>query len=196
MLYSLFRILFKIMFTMLFRWQVHGTENIPEKGPVILVSNHISNLDPPLLGAPLQRKVSFMAKEQLFHIPVVSFLIRSFGAFPVKRGAADRQSIRMALTILKEDGVVGIFPEGTRSKTGELGKGMSGAALFALRTDAAVIPVAILGPYRLFRPIRIIYGQPMDITHFKQMPSSTDTYQQATEYMMTSIQALMDENRQ
>jgi 1-acyl-sn-glycerol-3-phosphate acyltransferase len=195
MLYSLFRGLFRVMFATLFRWQVLGKENIPETGPVILVSNHISNLDPPLLGSPLQRKVSFMAKEQLFDIPVVSFLIRSFGAFPVKRGTADRQSIRIALNILKNDGVVGIFPEGTRSKTGELGKGMSGAALFSLRTDATVIPVAIIGPYRWFRPIRIVYGQPMDFSRFKQLPSSTDTYQQATEYMMSSIQNLVDQHR-
>lgn len=195
MLYVIFRSLFRWMFNWFYRFRAIGMENIPKEGPVILVSNHISNLDPPLLGSPLERKVSFMAKKELFGIPVLSFLIRSFGAFPVKRGALDKQSIKTALNILKNGGVVGMFPEGTRSKTGQLGKGLPGAALFALRTDAAVIPVAIIGPYRLFRPLTIVYGKPLNLNEFKEAPPGTDVHRLTMEYIMQSIQNLLDEHR-
>lgn len=195
MLYVIFRSLFRWMFKLCFRFRAVGIENIPAEGPVILVSNHISNLDPPLLGSPLKRKVSFMAKKELFDIPVLSFLIHSFGAFPVKRDALDKQSIKTALNILKIGGVVGIFPEGTRSKTGQLGKGLPGAALFALRTDATVIPVAIIGPYRLFRPLTIVYGSPVNLNEYKQAPSGTDVHRLTMEYIMQSIQNLLDQHR-
>jgi 1-acyl-sn-glycerol-3-phosphate acyltransferase len=194
MLYVIFRAVFRVIFSTLFRWQVIGRENIPNAGPVVLVSNHIDILDPPLLGSALDRKVSFMAKEQLFRIPVLSFFIREFGAFPVKRGAADKQSIRKALTILKDGGMLGIFPEGTRSKTGKLGKGMPGAALFALRTDSTVIPVAIIGPYRWFGGLKVVYGSPMDMSVFKA-ESSSDALPKATEQIMSSIQNLIDLHR-
>jgi 1-acyl-sn-glycerol-3-phosphate acyltransferase len=193
MSYILFRGLFRIFYSLLYRWEVIGYHHVPAQGPLVLVSNHISNLDPPLLGSSAQRKVYFMAKEELFRFPLLRALIQSWGAFPVKRGAADRQSIRYAMNLLKEGEAIGVFPEGTRSKTGKLGKGLSGAALFALRSDAVVIPVAIVGPYRLFGKLKVVFGEPIDLSSFKEEGTS-ESLAKATEAMMASIQRLLDQH--
>ncbi|MEX2103977.1 MAG: lysophospholipid acyltransferase family protein, partial [Bacilli bacterium] len=166
MLYSIFRFLFQIIFVVFYRFEVKGHEHVPVSGPVIICSNHISNLDPPVVGSSMKRKVRFMAKEELFHIPVVSFLIRKFGTFPIKRGAIDKQGLRNALKLLKDGEVLGIFPEGTRSKSGELGQAFPGAAMFALKSQAPVIPVAIIGPYKPFKQLNIVIGKPIDLTRF------------------------------
>jgi 1-acyl-sn-glycerol-3-phosphate acyltransferase len=162
---------------------------------VILCANHISLWDPPLLGCGIERQVCFMAKEELFRIPVVSFLITKFGAFPVKRGSGDRAAIRSTLKLLEEGKIFGIFPEGTRSKTGEIGTGMTGVGMFALKSQAQVIPVAIIGPYRLFRPVKIVYGKPIDLTDMREAKSSSDTIKGTTDLIMAEIKKLHDEHR-
>jgi 1-acyl-sn-glycerol-3-phosphate acyltransferase len=192
MLYATFRSLFRLFFKFVYRWQIEGQENVPSNGAVVICSNHLSLLDPPLLGASMTRKVFFMAKEELFHIPVISFLIRRFGAFPVKRGAGDRSALRMALEVLQRGDVLGIFPEGTRSKTGRLGKPQPGVALFALRGNAVVVPVAILGPYRFFRPIRIVYGKPMDLSAYREAKITSALLDEVSEKIMNEIRSLME----
>ncbi|MGE5704393.1 MAG: lysophospholipid acyltransferase family protein [Clostridia bacterium] len=193
--YIVFRGLFRIIFSLFYRWRVVGRENVPNDGAVILCCNHIGNLDPPMLGGGIERQVRFMAKEELFHVPVISFLIRKFGAFPVKRGAGDRNAIRTTLQLLEEGAVLGIFPEGTRSKTGELGKGLTGVAMFAVKSKAEVVPVAIIGPWRLFRPITIVYGKPIDMTAIREKKVDSETLREATDLIMESIGKLIDENK-
>ena len=195
MLYDLFRAFFRVFFRIFYPYKVIGHEHIPDEGGVLLCCNHISNLDPPLLGSSMKRKVSYMAKEELFKIPVLSFLIRSFGAFPVKRGASDRQALKKSLTLLKEGKVLGIFPEGTRSKTGELGKAFSGVGLFALKEDSTVIPAAIVGNYRLFRPIKVVFGPPIDLSDLKQEKMNSDLMKEATDRIMEQIASLLQEHR-
>ncbi|MBO8163030.1 MAG: 1-acyl-sn-glycerol-3-phosphate acyltransferase [Brevibacillus sp.] len=193
--YIFFRTFFRCFFSLFYRWQVIGNEHIPKEGPVILCANHISNLDPPLLGAPLERQVHFMAKEELFRIPVLSYIITKFGAFPVRRGAGDRAAIRTTLRVLEDGRVLGIFPEGSRSKTGKLKKGQPGAAMFALKSGAQVVPVAIIGPYRLFRSIKIVYGKPLDLSRFKKEKPNSDTLRELTDFIMQEIQRLMDQHK-
>ncbi|WP_202080030.1 lysophospholipid acyltransferase family protein [Caldalkalibacillus salinus] len=195
MLYHIFRGLFRVFFRLFYRYEVVGNEHIPSTGPVMLCCNHISNLDPPILGCGTDRKVSFMAKQELFKIPVVSFLIRSFGAFPVKRGVTDKQALKKSLSILKEGGTLGIFPEGTRSKTGRLGKAFSGVGLFALKENADVIPTAVIGPYKLFKGVKIVYGQPIDLEDLRQDKVNSEKVQEATDRIMTGIQQLLDEHK-
>jgi 1-acyl-sn-glycerol-3-phosphate acyltransferase len=195
MIYSFFRSMFRFFFSFFFRWQVIGTEHIPKEGPVILCANHISLWDPPLLGAGIDRQVHFMAKEELFHIPVISYFIKKFGAFPVKRGAGDRSAIRTALKLLEDGKIFGIFPEGTRSKTGELGPGKTGVALFALKSNAAVIPVAIVGPYKLFRPITIVYGKPIDLSQQRAGKGGSEALKETTDLIMQHIKELLDQHR-
>jgi len=192
--YRIFRGFFRIIFSLVFRWQVIGREHISKEGPVILCANHISLWDPPLLGSGIERQVNFMAKEELFRIPGLNFLLVKFGAFPVKRGAGDRAAIRATLKLLEEGKIFGIFPEGTRSKTGEVGEGMPGVAMFALKSEADVIPVAIIGPYRMFRPIKIVYGKPIDLTQLREAKTGSDTLKVTSDLIMAHIKELRSQH--
>lgn len=158
-LYNIGKILCTGILKPLYRTKVIGAENIPSTGGVMICSNHIDNLDPPIVGISSPRPIHFMAKEELFQLPVLKKLLPTINAFPVKRGMSDKQALRTALQILKEGKVLGLFPEGTRSKTGELGKGLAGAGFFALRTEADVIPCAIIGPYKPFKQVTIVFWE-------------------------------------
>ncbi|OIQ60702.1 1-acyl-sn-glycerol-3-phosphate acyltransferase [Moorella thermoacetica] len=148
------------------RWEVRGRENIPAGGPVVIVANHISYLDPVVVGVAFPRMVRFMAKEELFHIPLFKYIIRGLQAFPVRRGESDRAALKTALQILRQGQVLGIFPEGTRSPDGRLLPFQAGAAVLALKTGATLLPVAIKDTNRVFRGghIRITFGRPLKIT--------------------------------
>lgn len=189
MIYNICRGALRLIYKGLFRLEAVGLEHIPEEGGVLLCSNHISNLDPPTVGILLKRKVHFMAKKELFDVPVLGGLIKQLGAFPVKRGGVSKESIKTALNILRSGNVMGIFPEGRRSQGEEGGIGKRGAATFALRSDAAVIPVAIVGNYKLFRKTRVIYGAPLDLSEFKE-GGVADAAEQATERIMSRISEL------
>ncbi len=147
-----------------------GQENIPETGAVIICPNHISYVDPPAVGSGMRRQVHFMAKEELFKVPVLGGLIARAGSFPVRRGTADRTAIRRAMDLLTDGRVVCLFPEGTRSSDGKLQSPELGVGFIALKTGAPVIPVALIGTDRVLpshsgRPhrhrSRIVFGQPM-----------------------------------
>lgn len=126
-----------------YKIRVIGSENVPTCGRVILCSNHISGMDPILLTMALKRQIFFMAKEELFKNKFLSKLIRSFGAFPIKRGIRDTFAIKSAQKILNEGKILGIFIEGTRSKTGELLKPKPGAIILAKETYSKILPVCI-----------------------------------------------------
>jgi 1-acyl-sn-glycerol-3-phosphate acyltransferase len=180
-----------IFFTILFRLRAVGVENIPLQGPVMLCSNHISNLDPPLLGTKVPRKVHFMAKAELFDVPLLAPLIRALGAFPVKRGGVSKEAIRTAIGLLKDGNVMCVFPEGTRNNLAAMGK--KGAATLALRAGASVVPIAIVGDYRLFRRMTVVYGQPLDLSAYAE--GTSEQIEQATEVIMNAIRDLLARHR-
>ena len=144
-MYSLVRFFLYWLFRLVFRCRVCGTENIPATGAVIIASNHIGNFDPPLIGCHIPRRIYFMAKEELFRFPIFADVIRWLGAFPVKRGSADRQAVKRMLEILVAGQVLGVFPEGTRGKNGVLGEPEPGMAMMALKTGTTIVPVAVKG---------------------------------------------------
>lgn len=187
MLYRVAVIILRIILYPLFRLDVSGRENVPPSGPLVLCANHTSNLDPPIVGIPLERKVHYMAKEELFHIPVFGWLIKNFGAFPVKRGGVSKESIRHSIALLKEGKAMGIFPEGSRKNAGGMGK--KGAAMLALRSGAVVIPVAIVGKYIPFRKVYVIYGEPVDLSEFAE--GGSDQLEAATDKIMTTIRDMV-----
>lgn len=190
MIYRFCRSALRVLYKLFFRLEASGLEHIPNEGGVLLCSNHLALLDPPTIGIMLKRKVHFMAKQELFQIIGFGWLIRQLGAFPVKRGGVSKESIKTALTLLRDGHVMGIFPEGRRVKGAEENAiGKKGAATFALRSEATVIPVAIIGTYKLFRKMRVVYGPPVDLTEFKQN-GGTDAAERATEKIMASIAEL------
>lgn len=146
-------------------YKIEGLENFPAEGPVIVASNHISLWDPIIVGCALPRKVFFMAKEDLFQRPMLNKLFEELGAFPVKRGQGDINAIRKALTILKEGKILGIFPEGTRSKTGNVQEAMAGIAFIMEKSKAPILPVRVYGSNGLLQQKRgnigIMIGKPI-----------------------------------
>lgn len=153
MFYSIARELVRFVYFIVFHITVIGRENIPaEKGGYIIASNHVSNNDPPVVGITFRGKYNFMAKEELFQkSKLFAWLIRKLGAFPVKRGAKDTSAIDNALQSLKNGRIFVIFPEGTRSKDGELGRPKSGVTLIAAQAKVPVVPVFIKYGRKKFR---------------------------------------------
>ena len=138
------------VFRFLFRGKTLGITNLPKRGGVVVVSNHGSHLDPPILGHALGRPVAFMAKSELFNVPILSFIITACGAYPVKRGAGDREAIRNASAQLNEGWATGVFLDGTRQENGRVNDPKPGAALLAARTGSPILPVAIVNSHRAF----------------------------------------------
>jgi len=128
-----------------------GRENIPQKDAFVMVSNHGSLLDPPLLGHAIGRNIAFMAKAELFKIPFLGFIIKACGAYPVKRGIADKNTIKIACKKLSNDNCIGIFIDGTRQKNGRVNKPKQGAALLAFKNQKLLLPVAIVNSHKLIR---------------------------------------------
>ena len=134
-----------------FRGRVYGQENVPKKYPLVVVSNHASYFDPPLLASCIGRPVAFMAKEELFKVPLLKEGIRLYGAYPVKRGAGDRSAIRSALTALKYGWLVGIFLQGTRTIDGGIDDPKLGAAMIAAKAQVPLLPVSLWGTEKILK---------------------------------------------
>ena len=139
------------IYKFVFKGILIGRENIPREGSFIVVSNHGSLLDPPLLGHALERNISFMAKEELFKIPFLGFVIKACGAYPVKRGIADKNTIKTACEKLSNNKSIGIFIDGTRQKNGRVNKPKQGAALLAFKNQKLLLPVALVNSHKLIR---------------------------------------------
>jgi 1-acyl-sn-glycerol-3-phosphate acyltransferase len=191
-LYTIGSTFFLNYFKLFNRVEIIGQENVPKEGGVMLCCNHIDNMDPPLLGSTCSRDVHFMAKAEIFDVPVLGYLVKNVKAFPIKRGMADKKALRTGITLLNEGNVIGVFPEGTRSKTGKLGKGLAGAGYFALKSNAAIVPCAIVGSYNLFNKQTIIFGKPIDFTTYKEEKISA---QDAVDKIMNEIQKLIDSRK-
>ena len=138
------------IFRFLFRGQTTGISNLPKTGGVVVVSNHGSHLDPPILGHALGSPVAFMAKTELFKVPILSSIISACGAYPVKRGAGDREALRTASNRLIEGWATGVFLDGTRQENGRVNDPKAGAALLSARTGCSILPVAIVNSHRAF----------------------------------------------
>ncbi len=174
-----------------------GIEKIPQKGPVIVASNHISNWDPIMVGISLTRPVHFMAKVELFNNKILGKLLTALHAFPVKRGAADRKAIRQALELLEEGKVLGIFPEGARKKVLPDAQVQNGVALLALKSGAPIIPIACIGtdkdfPLGWFRPLLVKVGDPVNLDKHKGQKISSALLEEVSEAIMQEINSLLD----
>lgn len=202
MLYTIGRGIYIPLLKWVFRYRVEGRENVPAHGGVLLVANHASLLDPPLLGNSVSRPVHFMAKGDLFKKPFLKWALPRVKAFPVHRGGADRAAVRRAIELLQSGEVVGLFPEGTRTKTGQLLPFQRGAGLIALRANVPVVPVALIGTFKPFSkkglwPQRFIVkiGQPIDLSSIQSdyEEKVRGAAERVNKLMVEGIQALLKE---
>ncbi len=146
----------KFLLLLLTRWRVKGKENVPVQGPLIIVSNHLNLVDPPLLSASIQRQIVFMAKEELFHSLIFGPLVRGWHAFPVRRGGLDREALHQAQQVLGQGLALGMFPEGARSATAQMQRAYAGTPLLALRSGAPILPVGITGTEKIKSPLALL----------------------------------------
>jgi 1-acyl-sn-glycerol-3-phosphate acyltransferase len=156
-------LLARFCFTAFARWEVEGRDAVPPKGPLIVVSNHLSNADPPFLVASIPRNLHFLGKRELFANPLASAALRAVGVHPMNRSGVDIDALRWNLNLLKDDQAVVLFPEGTRSRSGGMIRGRSGVAYIATRSQAPILPVAITGSEKVNSYPRI----PFPLCHVK-----------------------------
>jgi 1-acyl-sn-glycerol-3-phosphate acyltransferase len=162
MFYSTIKAMVKRFYHARYKIRVIGEDRVPSEGPVIICSNHISELDPPLVAISVKREMAFFAKSELFRIPVLGFLISRLNAFPVERGKGDRAALKKSVEVLKEGNMLLIFPEGSRNRSGTLKELQQGAGFMAVKSGAKVVPAAIKGNYDRKKGVTIVFGKPID----------------------------------
>ena len=204
MLYEILKPLAVLLMRLYFRLEARGAEQVPPTGPLLLVSNHSSVLDPPLVGGAAPRQLSFLAKAELFDIPLLGRLIRALNARPVRREGSDARALKTALKVLEEGRALLVFPEGTRGPEGVLREAKPGAGMLAVLSGAVVVPVLITGSGRALpkgaafpRPAKTVvrFGPPMRFKAKAEGERETpeerkDAYRAATDEMMRAIAQL------
>jgi 1-acyl-sn-glycerol-3-phosphate acyltransferase len=196
---------YRLLFATYCRWHVFNPERVPSRGPVILASNHASHLDPPLVGAGLPRALNYLARESLFDLPVAGWMLHQVNAVPVDRDGAGAAGLRAIFNRLRQGGAILLFPEGTRTRDGQLQRARAGVGLVVIKSTAPVVPVRVFGTYEAWnrfmkvphpRPVAVKYGHPINFEPLRAeaRDCSKDRlkaiYQQASEEIMRSIAAL------
>lgn len=192
-LYAFARVVCTPILTLLYRIKFTNRNNIPKEGKYIICSNHLSYLDPVILGMGQKRRVRYMAKSELFKNKFFAALITRLGAFPVYRGESDNHAINVGEQILNDGGVMGIFFEGKRSKTGEFLRPKSGVVLIAYQVDAPIVPACITpekGLMKLFRKTRVSYGDPVTVQELGVTEGTPREFRDASKELMHLVEQL------
>jgi len=193
LLYRFARVVCRLILLFFRRWNVSGKENFPSTGGLVVVSNHVSYWDPVVIGSALDRQVYFMAKEELFKIPLLGPLITRLGAFPVQRRGFNRQSIRQALNLLRSQRIVGIFPEGTRRHTNNPLPPHEGAVALALKAKVPILPIALTGTRGIKSRVCVKIGQPLNVSGLAENKVKEGEYQKLSQKIMGEIEKLINE---
>jgi len=197
--YYVGRALMVFLMRLLTNWRVYGRENIPPFGAVLVVANHLNNADPPLIAVSVNRRLMFMGKEELFKNPISRYFCTGFGAFPVQRGQIDRSALRRAKETLDTGWGLVMFPEGMRSRNGQMIPAFPGSAMIALQNDVPILPVGITGTEQMKgilwifkRPrITVTIGTPFDVEHESRI--TKEQLNETTDLIMCRIAALIPE---
>jgi 1-acyl-sn-glycerol-3-phosphate acyltransferase len=202
-LYTIFKVIFAFILKVFGRYQVFGRQNLPDSGPLIIVSNHISNWDPLMVGVAIPRRVSFIAKEELFGIPLVGSLLKAWGMVPIKRGRIDREALSKPLDLLKDKKVIGIFIDGKRNlkNPDTMLKPQPGAAMLALRSGAPIVPVAVINTNRIlrsFKRVKVFIGKPIHFASKTELEGleKKEQYSKRGRELTETIQELYRKGRQ
>ena len=192
--YRLVHTVFTPVLSLCYLKKAIGVENLPQEGGFVLCANHLSAIDPFCIASclPRNRKLSFLAKKELFQNRFLKLLVSALGAIPIDRGNADIAAIRSCMKSLKDGDCLIIFPQGTRSKDNSPTPMLSGSAMIALRGGVPVIPCYIDGPYHLFRRVEIRFGAPLDFSDFGRR-CDADTLAEATRRIEAGVWGLRDE---
>lgn len=190
-----------------FSFRVEGAQDVPRTGPLLLVSNHVSHIDPPIIGSAVPRAVRFLAKSELFSTPGLNLLMRSWGQVPVYRESKSSlySAVRVAINLLEAGQAVAIFPEGTRARDGVFhpGRAKTGAAVIALQSGAPILPMALIGTYEampagsrfpLHRPVTVRFGKVIDVSKYKGTTVTKEVAQELTQTLVREISALLPEH--
>jgi len=197
-LYTILRLLALGLARLLFRIEARGIGHVPRSGPALIAANHSSVLDPPIVAAAAPRPLHFLAKAELFSIPLFGRLIFALNARPVRRDGTDPGALRTALRVLEAGQVLLIFPEGTRGEEGTLREGKPGAGMLAVLSKAPVVPAYIEGTGRAlprgrwfprFEKIRVRFGPPLSFAG-AEGPGRKERYREASRQMMAAIASL------
>ena len=187
LIYQSIRLFLLAIFKIFFRIKVNGKENLPDKGGVIVMSNHISAFDPPLLAAVFSRPIRFMAKKELFENPIIRFVLFLADAFPVDRSKNDITAVKKALSVLKDKEMLGLFPEGTRRSEGKLGNPKSGSVMLAIKSGVPILPVGIKNVKKDGR-ITVNIGKPFKMDQFAEKRLSKEDRKKAAQFIRDKIQ--------
>ncbi|OJU13507.1 MAG: hypothetical protein BGN88_03755 [Clostridiales bacterium 43-6] len=195
MFYKIAWLIIYPFFRALFWIQYIGKENLPKDKGVIVCSNHISNADPFFIGFGFRTPIHFIAKEELFHNPVLAWVLKKINAFPIKRGTGDMDALNVGADLLKNGERMGIFPEGRRSRDGKPGHAKSGIAMVASLAKADVVPAAIIckGKVRPFKKIKVIYGKAIPYESLKISGEVRGEYRKVASVIMTEITKLWED---
>lgn len=200
--YRIVRALIRFVARILFRLEAVGSENIPSEGGCLLVSNHASNLDPPLIAVCVPRACHTLAKRELFDVPLLGWAIRRLYAHPIDRAGVDRRALKECIDILKGGNVLLLFPEGTRTRDGQLQQAKAGAAMIAMQADVPIVPVYIEGTYEALprgkgwprlRKIRVHFAPPF---HPQEIVAEGGEKRKAYDSLAQEMMARIEQVRQ
>jgi 1-acyl-sn-glycerol-3-phosphate acyltransferase len=186
--YTAAKIVMNIITRVQYRVRTAGAEHIPCEGAFILCANHLHGIDPVVLAISIKRQLNFMAKKELFKNKFIGGVLGLCGAFPVDRGTADMRSYKKAIWVLEEGGGLLIFSQGHRMASFENVKG--GAAMFALRTGAPIVPAGLKGSYKLFSTITVRFGEPIDMAPYAGRKIKTELVNELTEKAIAVVKTL------
>lgn len=186
MFYNIIKFILKPLFNLLYSVKIEGLDNLPQDDGYIVCGNHAKAIDPILIAANLPKKVNFMAKSELFSNRFFGYILSNLGAYPVKRGQADLKSIKISLKLLQEKQNIGIFPEGTRNKTGEL-KAEPGIAMLAIKSKCPIVPISINTNYKFFNKTIIRVGKTIFLDKYFDLKLKNEDYTNISIDIMKTI---------
>ena len=190
MFYTLVKAIAFVLFKIAFRIRVTGIDNVPVTGRLVLCANHQSNWDPIVLSTFYPRKIAWMSKKELFEKKTMATALKWLGVFPVDRQIADVSAVKTALRILKDDRILGIFPEGTRVREHKPENAKAGVAMLAVKSKAPVQPVYITSSYKLFTSLEITIGETVDYSAKYPGKLENEKYSEISQEILAKIYSM------